>query len=70
MSVILTRYNAVDLPTDHEMNTCYQLERRCKNLPKGVTLAYFATALGMDKQYKAVKANKSVKTKNEYLFSY
>ena len=66
MSVILTKYNSVDLPHDHEMHISYQLDERCKRLPKKVTLGYFVKALGMDEQYKAVIASKSVKIKNGY----
>lgn len=68
MSVIQTKYNTVDLPPDHEMNIYYQLNKRCKRLPKKVTLAYFIKALGMDKQYKAVRANKVIKTNKSYPF--
>lgn len=68
MSVILTKYNTLDLPPDHEMNVCYQLDERCKRLPSKVTLTYFIKALNMDKQYKAVITAKSVKIKNEYSF--
>jgi len=70
MSVIQTKYNTLGLPPDHEMNICYQLEKRCKKLPRKVTLAYFIKALGMDEQYKAIKANKSVKEKNTPSFSF
>lgn len=68
MSIIETRYNSIDLPPDHEMNICYQLNERCKRLPPKVTLAYFVKALGMDPQYKAVKAPKSVKVENGFPF--
>jgi len=70
MSVILTRYNTIGLPPDHEMNICYQLGERCKKLPPKVTLAYFVKTFGMDQQYKAVKANKSVKGKHTPSFSF
>ena len=54
MSVLLTKYNAIDVPNTEPISLTYQLNKRCRNLPEKVTLAYFIKALDMQKQYKAV----------------
>jgi hypothetical protein len=60
----------LEIPLDSEFNLVGQLEQRCKRLPKKIPLAYFVKALGMDAQYKAVKANESVKEKTAHSFSF
>jgi len=67
VSVISTKYS-LDLPSDSEFSLIGQLEKRCRRLPKEVTLPYFVTALGMDTQYRKLMAEKSAKTEKEYQF--
>lgn len=59
MNVIQTKYNTVDLPAYNENNIAFQLNQRCKRLPKEVTMAYFVKALGMAKQYETLKKEKA-----------
>ena len=67
ISVIGTKYS-LELPSDSEFNLIEQLEKRCKRLPKEITLPYFVKALGMDVQYRELIASKSVKTEKEFSF--
>ena len=53
-SVLLTKYNIINLPSTEPISLTYQLDKRCKNLPEKVSLAYFIKALDMQEQYKAV----------------
>lgn len=52
MSVLLTKYNAIDVPRTEPISITYQLDKRCKNLPEKVSLAYFIKALDMQEQYR------------------
>ena len=54
MSVLLTKYNSINLPTSEPITITYQLNKRCKNLPEKVSVAYFIKALDMQEQYNAV----------------
>ena len=54
MSVLLTKYNAIGVPNTEPISLTYQLDKRCKNLPEKVSLAYFVKALDMQEQYKTV----------------
>lgn len=54
MSVLLTKYNAVGLPSTEPISISYQLNKRCKNLPEKVSLPYFIKALDMQEQYREV----------------
>lgn len=54
MSVLLTKYNAIDVPNTEPINLTYQLNKRCKTLPDKVSLPYFIKALDMQEQYNAV----------------
>ena len=54
MSILLTKYNAIDIPNAEPINLTYQLNKRCKNLPENVSIPYFITALVMQKQGKEV----------------
>ena len=54
MSVLLTKYNAIGLSRTEPISITYQLDKRCKNLPEKVSLAYFIKALDMQEQYNAV----------------
>jgi len=67
VSVISTRY-FLEMPTESEFSLIGQLEKRCNNLPQGVTMRYFVTVLGMKDQYNAVKAAKSAITTKDYAF--
>lgn len=52
MSVLLTKYNAIGLSRTEPISITYQLDKRCKNLPEKVSLAYFIKALDMQEQYR------------------
>lgn len=54
MSVLLTKYNAIGLSRTEPISISYQLDKRCKNLPEKVSLAYFIKVLDMQEQYNAV----------------
>ena len=54
MSVLLTKYNAIDVPRTEPISITYQLNKRCKTLPEKVSLPYFIKALDMQEQYNAV----------------
>ena len=54
MSVLLTKYNVIDVPNTEPISITYQLDKRCKNLPEKVSLAYLIKALDMQEQYNAV----------------
>ena len=68
MSVLLTKYNAIGLSASEPITITYQLNKRCKNLPEKVSLAYFVKALDMQEQYKAVaeRAKQAKKFKEEF----
>ena len=53
MSVLLTKYNIINLPSTEPISISYQLDKRCKNLPEKVSLPYFIKALDMKEQYNA-----------------
>lgn len=52
MSVLLTKYNAIGLSASEPITITCQLNKRCKNLPKKVSLVYFIKALDMQDQYR------------------
>lgn len=54
MSVLLTKYNAIDAPNTEPISLPYQLNKRCKNLPEKVSLSYFIKALDMQKPYRKI----------------
>ena len=54
MSVLLTKYNAINVPNTEPINLTYQLDKRCKNLPEKVSLPYFIRALDMQKPYRKI----------------
>lgn len=54
MSVLLTKYNIINLPSTEPISLTYQLDKRCKNLPEKVSLAYFIKALDMQEQFREV----------------
>lgn len=54
MSVLLTKYTAIDVPRTEPISITYQLNKRCKTLPDKVSLPYFIKVLDMQEQYKAV----------------
>lgn len=68
MSVLLTRYNAIDVPRTVPISITYQLDKRCKNLPAKVSLAYFIKALDMQEQYREVieRAEQAKQYKEEF----
>ena len=54
MSVLLTKYNSINLSASEPITITYQLNKRCKNLPEKVSLVYFIKILDMQEQYKTV----------------
>lgn len=68
MSVLLTKYNAIGLSASEPITITCQLNKRCKNLPEKVSLAYFVKALDMQGQYKAVteRAEQAKQFKEEF----
>ena len=68
MSVLLTKYNSIGLSASEPITITYQLNKRCKNLPEKVSLAYFVKALDMQEQYKAVaeRAKQAKRFKEEF----
>ena len=54
MSVLLTKYNSINLSASEPITITYQLNKRCKNLPEKVSLAYFIKALDMQKPYRKI----------------
>jgi len=54
MSVLLTKYNAIDVPNTEPISLTYQLDKRCKTLPEKVSLAYFIKTLDMQKPYRKI----------------
>ena len=68
MSVLLTKYNAIGLSRTEPISITYQLDKRCKNLPEKVSLAYFIKALDMQGQYREVmeRAEQAKRYKEEF----
>lgn len=68
MSVLLTKYNTIGLSRTEPISITYQLDKRCKNLPEKVSLAYFIKVLDMQEQYKAVaeRAEQAKQFKEEF----
>ena len=68
MSVLLTKYNAIGLSNIEPISIAYQLDKRCKNLPEKVSLAYFIKALDMQGQYREVmeRAEQAKRYKEEF----
>lgn len=54
MSVLLTKYNSINLSASEPITITYQLNERCKTLPEKVSLSYFIKALDMQKQYRKI----------------
>ena len=54
LSVLLTKYNAVGVPSTEPISLTYQLNKRCKQLPEKVSIPYFIKALDMQEQYREV----------------
>ena len=70
MSVLLTKYTAIDVPRTEPISITYQLNKRCKTLPDKVSLAYFIKVLDMQEQYKAVmeRAEQAKQFKEEFIY--
>ena len=54
MSVLLTKYNSINLSASEPITITYQLNKRCRTLPEKVSLTYFIKALDMQEQYQEV----------------
>lgn len=68
MSVLLTKYNVIDVPNTEPISITYQLNKRCKTLPDKVSLPYFIKVLDMQEQYQAVteQAEQAKQFKKEF----
>ena len=66
LSVLLTKYNAVGVPSTEPISLTYQLNKRCTQLPEKVSIPYFIKVLDMQEAYRAmVEKNKQSKEKLE-----
>lgn len=54
LSVLLTKYNAVGVPSTELISLTYQLNKRCTQLPEKVSIPYFIKVLDMQEQYREV----------------
>ena len=54
MSVLLTKYNSINLAASEPITITYQLNERCKTLPEKVSLPYFIKTLDMQKPYRKI----------------
>lgn len=54
LSVLLTKYNTVGIPSTEPISLTYQLNKRCKQLPEKVSIPYFIKVLDMQEQYREV----------------
>lgn len=54
LSVLLTKYNAVGVPSAEPISLTYQLNKRCTQLPEKVSIPYFIKVLDMQEQYREV----------------
>ena len=54
LSVLLTKYNAVGVPSTEPISLTYQLNKRCTQLPEKVSIPYFIKVLDMQEQYREV----------------
>lgn len=62
ISVLLTKYNAIEIPKNEPISITYQLDKRCKTLPNKITIAYFIKVLDMQGQYReAIEHQKQLK---------
>lgn len=62
LSVLLTKYNAVGVPSTEPISLTYQLNKRCKQLPEKVSIPYFIKVLDMQEAYrKVIKRHKQDK---------
>ena len=64
LSVLLTKYNAVGVPSTEPISLTYQLNKRCKQLPEKVSIPYFIKVLDMQGQYR-VMVGKSQQSQEE-----
>ena len=54
LSVLLTKYNAVGVPSTEPISLTCQLNKRCTQLPEKVSIHYFIKVLDMQEQYREV----------------
>ena len=54
MSVLLTKYNSINLSASEPITITYQLNERCKTLPEKISLPYIIKALDMQKPYRKI----------------
>ena len=59
LSVLLTKYNAVGVPSTEPISLTYQLNKRCKQLPEKVSIPDFIKVPDMQEAYwKVIKREK------------
>ena len=58
LSVLLTKYNAVGVPSTEPISLTYQLNKRCTQLPEKVSIPYFIKVLDMQEAYREVVKEK------------
>ena len=69
LSVLLTKYNAVGVPSTEPISLTDQLNKRCSELPENVSIPYFIKVLNMQEAYlKAVKQDKTKKVLKGFAF--
>lgn len=54
LSVLLTKYNAVGVPSTEPISLTCQLNKRCTQLPEKVSIPYFIKVLDMQEAYREV----------------
>ena len=61
LSVLLTKYNAVGVPSTEPISLTCQLNKRCTQLPEKVSIPYFIKVLDMQEAYREVMEKKQGK---------
>lgn len=63
LSVLLTKYNAVGVPSTEPISLTCQLNKRCTQLPEKVSIPYFIKVLDMQEAYREVMEKRTQKFK-------
>ena len=63
LSVLLTKYNAVGVPSTEPISLTYQLNKRCTQLPEKVSIPYFIKVFDMQEAYREVMEKRTQKFK-------
>lgn len=62
LSVLLTKYNAVGVPSTEPISLTYQLNKRCTQLPEKVSIPYFIKVLDMQEAYIVLERTKQMES--------